>query len=89
MNNRGGLPPGSALKGFGGRNSRKLLSAERTIALEPAAVKDRSDLKRVVFDQTRVILVRDLSIMNPNLVPGAQGLVVGKLAKRYSSLKVQ
>ena len=43
-------------------------------------MKDRSELQRVVFDQTRVILTRDLSIMNPNLVVGAQGLVVGKLA---------
>jgi hypothetical protein len=43
-------------------------------------MKDREELKRVVFGQTRVILVRDLSVMNPNLVVGATGLVVGKLA---------
>ncbi len=43
-------------------------------------MKDRDELQRVVFNQTRVILVRDLSVMNPNLVPGSQGLVVGKLA---------
>jgi hypothetical protein len=30
--------------------------------------------------QTRLILTRDLSVMNPNLVVGAQGLAVGKLA---------
>ncbi|MCI4348432.1 MAG: hypothetical protein L3J97_07440 [Thermoplasmata archaeon] len=43
-------------------------------------MKDRSELARVVFNQTRVILVRDLSIMNPNLIPGASGLVTGKIA---------
>lgn len=43
-------------------------------------MKDRSELSRIVFGQTRVILSRDLSVMNPNLVVGAQGLVVGKLA---------
>lgn len=43
-------------------------------------MRDKSELNRVVFGQTRVILTRDLSIMNPNLVEGAQGLVVGKLA---------
>jgi hypothetical protein len=43
-------------------------------------VKDKTELQRVVFGQTRVILTRDLSIMNPNLVPGSTGLVVGKLA---------
>jgi len=43
-------------------------------------MKDRSELSRVVFDQTRVVLTRDLSVMNPNLVVGSQGLVVGKLA---------
>jgi hypothetical protein len=43
-------------------------------------MEDRNDLARVVFNQTRVILTRDLSVMNPNLVVGAQGLVVGKLA---------
>jgi hypothetical protein len=43
-------------------------------------VKDRTDLDRIVFGETRVILTRDLSVMNPNLVPGAQGLVIGRLA---------
>lgn len=43
-------------------------------------MKDRADLNRIVFGQTRVTLTRDLSTMNPNLVPGAQGMVVGKLA---------
>ena len=43
-------------------------------------MKDRDELRRIVFDQTRVILTRDLSVMNPNLVVGAQGLAVGKLA---------
>ncbi|HZY69800.1 MAG TPA: hypothetical protein VFF67_02325 [Thermoplasmata archaeon] len=43
-------------------------------------MKDRSDLGRIVFGTTRVVLVRDLSVMNPNLIPGASGLVVGKLA---------
>ena len=45
-----------------------------------AAMEDRSELSRIVFGQTRVVLTRDLSVMNPNLVVGAQGLVVGKLA---------
>jgi hypothetical protein len=44
------------------------------------AMEDRSELARVVFHQTRVVLTRDLSVMNPNLVAGSQGLVVGKLA---------
>ena len=43
-------------------------------------MEDRDELSRIVFDQTRVILTRDLSVMNPNLVVGAQGLVIGKLA---------
>jgi hypothetical protein len=43
-------------------------------------MRDRNELQRVQFNQTRVILTRDLSVMNPNLVVGAQGLVVGKLA---------
>jgi hypothetical protein len=43
-------------------------------------MKDRSELHRIVMGQTRVILTKDLSIMNPNLVEGATGLVVGKLA---------
>ncbi len=43
-------------------------------------MNDRSDLNRIVVGETRIVLTRDLSVMNPNLVPGAQGLVVGKLA---------
>jgi hypothetical protein len=43
-------------------------------------MKDRSELQRIVMNQTRVVLTRDLSIMNPNLVEGATGLVIGKLA---------
>ncbi len=43
-------------------------------------MKDREELKRVVFGQTRVVLIRDLSVMNPNLVVGASGLAIGKLA---------
>jgi len=43
-------------------------------------MEDRSELSRIVFGQTRVILTRDLSVMNPNLALGSQGLVVGKLA---------
>jgi len=41
---------------------------------------DREELNRIVFGQTRVVLTRDLSVTNPNLVEGSQGLVVGKLA---------
>ena len=43
-------------------------------------MQDRKQLERVVMGETRVILNRDLSVMNPNLVAGSQGLVVGKLA---------
>ena len=43
-------------------------------------MKDRDELARIVFNQTRVVLVRDLSVMNPNLIPGASGLVIGKIA---------
>ena len=43
-------------------------------------MRDRSELQRIVFEQTRVALTRDLTVMNPALVVGAQGLVVGKLA---------
>jgi len=46
----------------------------------PGRMEERSELDRVVFGQTRVVLTRDLSVMNPNLVAGAQGLVVGKIA---------
>ena len=44
------------------------------------AVQDRSELNRIVFGETRVVLNRDLSVMNGNLVAGSQGLVIGKLA---------
>ncbi len=43
-------------------------------------MRDRSELERIVIGQTRVTVTRDLSVMNGNLVEGAQGLVVGKLA---------
>jgi hypothetical protein len=43
-------------------------------------MKERSELERIVFGQTRVLLNKDLSIMNPNLVEGSSGLVVGKVA---------
>ena len=43
-------------------------------------MKDRAELERVVVGQTRVILTKDLTVMNPNLALGSQGLVVGKLA---------
>jgi len=43
-------------------------------------MQDRDELSRIVFGETRVVLTRDLSVMNPNLVTGSVGLVVGKLA---------
>jgi len=43
-------------------------------------MQDREELQKIVMGQTRVVLTRDLSTMNPNLVPGSQGLVIGKLA---------
>lgn len=43
-------------------------------------MRDRSELSRIVFGQTRVVLTRDLSAMNPNLIEGASGLAIGKLA---------
>ena len=43
-------------------------------------MQDRSELEKVVIGQTRIVITRDLSVMNPNLVAGAQGLVVGKIA---------
>ena len=43
-------------------------------------MEDRKVLERIVFGETRVVLTRDLSVMNPNLVEGSQGLVIGKLA---------
>lgn len=45
-----------------------------------ATMEDREELAQIVFGETRVILTRDLSVMNPNLVAGSQGLVIGKLA---------
>jgi hypothetical protein len=44
------------------------------------AMEDRNELSRIVFGKTWVILTRDLTVMNPNLAAGSQGLVVGKLA---------
>lgn len=43
-------------------------------------LKEREELRKIVFGETRVVLTRDLSVMNPNLVVGAQGLAIGKLA---------
>lgn len=43
-------------------------------------MKDRSEIQRVEFGKTRVRLTKDLSVMNPALTEGTQGLVVGKLA---------
>lgn len=43
-------------------------------------MRDRAELKHIIPGQTRVILTRDLSAMNPNLVPRAQGLVISQLA---------
>jgi hypothetical protein len=50
-------------------------------------MEDRSELSRIVLGQTVVILNKDLSVMNPNLVEGSTGLVVGKIANY--TLKVQ
>lgn len=43
-------------------------------------MEDRSELDKVVVGESRVVLIRDLSVMNANLVEGSQGLVVGRLA---------
>ncbi len=43
-------------------------------------MEDTKELERIVVGETRVTLNRDLSVMNPNLVAGSQGLVVGKIA---------
>ncbi len=43
-------------------------------------MQEHEELDKIVFGKTRVVLTRDLSVMNPNLVAGAQGLVVGKIA---------
>lgn len=43
-------------------------------------MEDHAELERIVFGETRVILTHDLTTMNPNLVVGSQGLVIGKLA---------
>jgi len=32
-------------------------------------MKDKSELERVVLGETRIVLTRDLSVMNPNLAP--------------------
>jgi hypothetical protein len=50
-------------------------------------MRDRAELDRIVFGETRVILTKDLSVMNPNLVEGSSGLVIGKVANY--TLKVQ
>jgi hypothetical protein len=50
-------------------------------------MKDKSELDRIVFGETRVVLTKDLSVMNPNLVEGSSGLVIGKVANY--TLKVQ
>ena len=50
------------------------------LAWSGTVMEDRTDLDKIAFGQTRVILTRDLSMMNPNLVTGSQGLVIGKLA---------
>lgn len=43
-------------------------------------MEDRSELARIVQGQTVVRLNKDMSVMNPNLVEGSTGLVVGKIA---------
>ncbi len=43
-------------------------------------MKDRSELARIKHGETRVRLTKDLSVMNPALVEGIEGLVVGMLA---------
>jgi hypothetical protein len=43
-------------------------------------MQEREELDRIVVGQTRVVLNKDLSVMNPNLVEGSTGLVVGKIA---------
>lgn len=43
-------------------------------------MKDRSELARIRYGETRVRLTKDLTVMNPGLVEGTEGLVVGKLA---------
>jgi hypothetical protein len=43
-------------------------------------MEERAELERIRFGETRIVLNRDLSNTNPNLVVGAQGLVVGTLA---------
>ena len=46
-------------------------------------MEDRSELSRIVFGETVVVLTRDLSVMNPNLVSGLQGLVVWKAGELH------
>ncbi len=43
-------------------------------------MEDHAELEKIVFGETRVVLTRDLTTMNPNLAAGSQGLVIGKLA---------
>ncbi len=43
-------------------------------------MKDRNELSRVENGRTRVRLTKDLTVMNPALVEGSEGLVVGRLA---------
>jgi hypothetical protein len=43
-------------------------------------MEDRKELDRIVLGESRVVLTRDLTTTNPNLVPGSQGLVVGRLS---------
>jgi hypothetical protein len=43
-------------------------------------MQEHAELDRIVIGQTRVVLNKDLSVMNPNLVEGSTGLVVGKIA---------
>jgi hypothetical protein len=43
-------------------------------------MKDRSELSKVEYGRTRVRLTKDLTVMNPALVEGSEGLVLGRLA---------
>jgi hypothetical protein len=52
----------------------------RGASLATPIMEERSDLDRIVFGQSVVVLTRDLTVMNPNLVVGSTGLVIGKLA---------
>jgi hypothetical protein len=50
-------------------------------------MRDTRELEKIEFGKTRVVLNKDLSVMNPNLVEGSSGLVVGKIATY--TLKIQ